>query len=123
MITGEVTSDREAIIRLSIRGPLEPRLDVDFVIDTGFTDYMTLPRGLVDRLGLPLRETANFTLADGSHAVMDLFRIDVLWDGTSRGALVAAAEGTPLVGMALLEGFHLAADMVRGGAVSITRIE
>lgn len=123
MIGGEVNADREAIIRVAIRGPDESELEADFVIDTGFTDYMTLPTNLITKLELPHRETANFTLADGSQATLNLYRLDVLWDGTWRGALAAAASGSPLIGMALLEGFHLAADIMRGGAVSITRID
>jgi len=36
MITGVVTADREAVIRLSVRGPTDQEHEVEAVIDTGF---------------------------------------------------------------------------------------
>jgi predicted aspartyl protease len=36
MITGVVTADREAVIRLTVRGPVGQEHEVEAVIDTGF---------------------------------------------------------------------------------------
>lgn len=36
MITGVVTADREAVMRLSVRGPTAQEHEIEAVIDTGF---------------------------------------------------------------------------------------
>ena len=44
MITGTVTSDREAVISLEVIGLDDGRQTVAAVIDTGFNGFLTLPR-------------------------------------------------------------------------------
>ena len=53
MITGVVNSNREAIIRLVVAGPRGQQQDIEAIIDTGFTGFLTLPPALVAALGLP----------------------------------------------------------------------
>ena len=53
MIEGVVNADYEAIIPLRIQGPDGRTRDIEAVVDTGFTDFLTLPPALVDELGLP----------------------------------------------------------------------
>jgi predicted aspartyl protease len=36
MITGAVTADREAVIRLAVRGPAGQQQQIEAVVDTGF---------------------------------------------------------------------------------------
>jgi predicted aspartyl protease len=43
MISGIVTADREAIVRLHLRGTSGLGVDVEAVLDTGFTEYLSLP--------------------------------------------------------------------------------
>ena len=52
MITGSVTAYREALIKLRLRGPKDLELEVDAVIDTGFTSALSLPQDLIDALDL-----------------------------------------------------------------------
>ena len=54
MIEGVVNAAYEAVIRLSLRGPLGQAREIDAVIDTGFNGFLTLPPVLVAELGLPL---------------------------------------------------------------------
>jgi clan AA aspartic protease len=119
MIIGEVTPDRQAMIRLLLRGPRGDEVEVEAVLDTGFTDFLTLPPTLIAKLQLPFRETSEFTLADGSIVQLDVFRATVLWAGQTRGVLVTAADGGPLVGMSLIYGNRLILDAVDGGQVTI----
>jgi predicted aspartyl protease len=46
MITGLVTVDREAIIRLVVRGPGDREFGIDTAIDTGFDRRLSLPSSL-----------------------------------------------------------------------------
>lgn len=92
------------------------------VIDTGFDGWLTLPAALVSELRLPRRGRERGVLADGSVTFFHLHDATVIWDGRPRAVFVAVAAGTPLVGMALLEGHELAVRVTGGGAVQITAL-
>jgi clan AA aspartic protease len=119
MISGTVTPYRTMSIRLRVIGSQSQEQEVEAIIDTGFTDYLTLPRALIRTLALPTRGSQRARLADGSVVHLDLFRATVLWDGQTRAVLVHAAETDPLVGMSLLYGSRFTAEVVDGGPVTI----
>jgi predicted aspartyl protease len=52
MIRGAVNARHEAIVRLRVRGPSGVELDVDAIVDSGFTSSLTLPAAMVTALGL-----------------------------------------------------------------------
>ena len=52
MIRGIVTLDRGPLVPLILRGPHGDQMDVNAVIDTGFTASLTIPPQLVATLGL-----------------------------------------------------------------------
>ena len=119
MISGVVTSNREAVIRVLVRGAHGQADQVEGVIDTGFTGFLTLPTGLIATLAPSFAGTTRAVLADGSEVSMDVFDTTVLWDNQERDIVVHAAEGAPLVGMALLSGYRVTLDVEDGGSVSI----
>ena len=119
MISGVVTSNREAVIRVLVRGTRGQEAQAEGVIDTGFTGFLTLPRGLIATLAPSFAGTTRAVLADGSEVSMDVFDTTVLWDNQERDIVVHAAEGAPLVGMALLSGYRVTLDVEDGGSVSI----
>jgi predicted aspartyl protease len=43
MIRGTVNASREAVVRLRLRGPTGVEAEIDAIIDTGFTETLTLP--------------------------------------------------------------------------------
>src|SRR5215510_1837215 len=104
MITGRVTAQREAVVRLVVLDMAQQPHDVDAVIDTGFNGFLTLPRVIVPTLQLPLVGNRRITLGDDSTVVLDLYLATVLWNTQLRGVLVLAAEGSPLMEMAMLYG-------------------
>jgi predicted aspartyl protease len=55
MITGVVTTSRQAVIRLTVRGPEGQEQEIETVIDTGFDGSLTLPPTLIVALGLVWR--------------------------------------------------------------------
>src|SRR6266498_4365140 len=122
MITGTVTTDREAIIRLTVRGPAGQEQRVEAVIDTGFDGWFSLPPALIAGLGLPWRRRGRAVLADGSASVFDIYEATVVWDRRQRRIPVDEADTTPLVGMALLEDYELNAQVRAGGKVTIKRL-
>ena len=72
MITGVVTEDRQAIIKLTVRGPAGQEQEIEAIIDTGF---------------------------DGDEA-----------------------DTAPLVGMSLLAGYEITAQVRPGGKVTIRQL-
>ena len=63
-----------------------------------------------------------FELANGETVNFDLFSAAVLWDGEVRQVVVCAADGGPLVGIAMLRGCHLGVDVEDGGRVEIFQL-
>lgn len=43
MITGQVSSKREAVISLTVSGSQGETREIEAVIDTGYSSYLTLP--------------------------------------------------------------------------------
>jgi clan AA aspartic protease len=119
MITGYITAQREAIVRLVVFDAARQPHDVDTVIDTGFNGFLTLPRAMVQMFQLPLVGNRRVTLGDGSTAVLDLYLAMVVWDMQPREVLVLEAEGGPLIGMAMLYGNRVMLYVVDNGDVFI----
>lgn len=119
MINGYVNSQREAVIVLTIQGANGLTADLEAVIDTGFTGYLTLSSAIIATLSLDELATSILTLADGSKIVSELYQATVVWDGQSRLIEVDTLETEVLVGMALMEGFDLKIRVAEGGAVTI----
>jgi len=120
VISGTVTSDREAVVRLEALGSNGQRQGIEAVIDTGFTGFLTLPAHMITALKLPLVGERQATLADGSQIVLDMYLAWVLWhEGQEREVLILQAEGGPLVGMELLYGNQVVMNGVDEGEVII----
>jgi predicted aspartyl protease len=89
------------------------------VIDTGFTDYLTVPPELLPVISWCFDEFVEVILADGSVSTVEAHKVTVLWDGAEREVAAFAMRGGPLVGMSMLQGSRVTLDVVDGGAVSI----
>ncbi|MDE0077720.1 MAG: hypothetical protein OXO50_09385 [Caldilineaceae bacterium] len=99
MIEGVVNAAYEPVVVLAVQGPSGQASEIEAIIDTGFTGFLTVPPALATELGLPLEGTSRATLADGSEVTFDVYDVAVLWDGRPRYVLADAADTTPLVGM------------------------
>lgn len=120
MIKGVVNPAFEAVIRIALSDQSGQSLEIEAVIDTGYTGFLTLPTSLVTQLGLTYRSHGQAVLADSSEVTFDIYDVTVLWDGRQRRIRVDATGDTPLVGMLLLEGYNLNMDIEQGGAVIIS---
>ena len=58
MIEGVVNAAREAVVTISVRGPDGQAREIEAVIDTGYSGFLTLPASLVEDLGLPFDSVA-----------------------------------------------------------------
>ena len=119
MIEGVVNAAREPVVTLTIQGPSGQSREIEAVIATGFTGFLTVTPALARELGLALEGTSRATLADGREVTFDVYDVAVLWEGHPRHVLADAVGTTPLVGMRLLARHSLDIELVDGGRVVI----
>ncbi len=119
MIQGVVNAAYEAVVTLHLLDSEGRTRDIEAVIDTGYSGFLTLPPGLVDELGLPFAYMGQAFLANDAVVDFDVHDITLLWDSQPRQIKADATGSTPLVGMALLERHDLNVEVVNGGSVVI----
>ena len=119
MIEGAVNAAYQPIVTLSLMGPKGEHREVDAVVDTGFNRFLTLPPSVVADLGLRKQASGELMLADGSRAKFDIFGVAVDWICGERCVEVHEADGLPLLGMALMDGYRLSVVVRTGGRVLI----
>jgi clan AA aspartic protease len=118
MTVGSVNASLEAVVRLTVQGT-RGQQEIEAVVDTGFSGYLTLPTPLIEALGLPPSGRGRAILADGSEVSFNVHEAEVMWHEPPRRVFVAVADTDPLVGMALLYGQELKVQVVDGGGVFI----
>ena len=119
MIEGVVNAAREAVVTLHLQEPAGRTRDIEAVVDTGYSGFLTLPTTLVDELGLPFAYMGQAILANDAQVDFDVHYVTVLWDGQPRDIEADATSSTPLVGMLLLDHHNLNIEVVDGGRVVI----
>ena len=119
MITGKIRDERVAIIEVEVIG-LNQRAKIEATLDTGFTDYLTLPEFLIDYLKLPRIGTRRAIIAHGRAVFLNLYLAKVIWHGKERDIEVLQTDKQPLIGMSLLRGSRIILDVVTNGDVKIT---
>jgi clan AA aspartic protease len=94
---------------------------VEAVVDTGAT-YTSLPRPLLEALGVMPHARASFVLADGRRVEREIARTWIRIDDRIEMTLVVLAEpgDPPLLGAYALEGLRLAADPVARRLVPVS---
>ena len=116
---GRVTSRREAVIELQVKGPRGRAQRVMAVIDTGFTEWLALPRERIAGLGLTVRGAQSIVLADGTEMTFPVYWATVRWHGARLPVPVLAIGSGALIGMGLLEGSRMTLDVAEDGPVRI----
>jgi predicted aspartyl protease len=119
MISGEVNAYREAIIPLRLRGPNGREVVLDGIIDTGFSEFLTLSPSTITDLELPYQDTSRVIPGDGRVQALHVYEATLVWGDQERVVLVHATDGGCLIGMALLYGHDLRIQVVDGGKVAI----
>jgi clan AA aspartic protease len=122
MITGRVSARLEATVGISVRSHRGTDRVIEAVVDTGFSGFLTLPPNLVAALGLRFHKRGEAVLGDGSTTVFDTYEAIVLWNGHPRRISIDEADTDPLLGMRLLYGHELSAQIVEDGEVSIREL-
>ena len=119
MIQGVVNAAYEAVVSLALRGAEGRPQDIDAVVDTGYTGFLTLPPQLVAELGLPFAYVGRAYLANDDQVEFNVHSVTLLWDGEPLDIEADATGSTPLVGMLLLDEHSLNIEVKSGGKVVI----
>lgn len=114
--------DNKAIVPVVFRLPAQPDFSLDFIIDTGFNGYLTLPPQAVSAMNLPLYSSTPARLADGSEALLAIHLATIIWDNVEKVVPILASGYKPLLGTALMAGYHLEVDFEDSGLVSLEKI-
>jgi clan AA aspartic protease len=120
VIQGKV-ADGRATIPVTFLLPEQPNFSIGFVIDTGFNEHLTLPQHAISAMNLPLYSTMQARLADGSTALLPIHLATILWDSEEKMIPILATGMKPLLGTALLQGFHVSIHFIEDGLVSIAK--
>jgi clan AA aspartic protease len=119
MVTGVVNAALEATLRIVVLDTRGQPSEIETVVDTGFSGFLTLPPPLIAALALPWLCRQLGVLADGQVHIFDVYNATIIWDGQPRTVEVEAVDAQPLLGMALLRGHDLRVQVVPGGPVCI----
>ena len=119
MIAGSVNTRGDLLVPIRVLDANGHVHRVEAVVDTGFNGYLALPSGLIEQLGVTATELVDMGLATDLVVTVESFEGIVLWRGERRSVEILEAEGTPLIGTALLWDSLLTAEMTDNGAVAI----
>src|SRR3954470_24898583 len=111
MISGRVNSRIEPVLTVAVHDVSGNRHSLEVTVDTGFNGCMTLPNTTIQQLGLKKSGDVQIILADGRAQACAVYRVIVDWDGIPVDIEVEAADFRPLIGTALLRGFHLSVEV------------
>jgi clan AA aspartic protease len=119
MMNGHV-ANLHALMPVLLRLSGQPDLTIEFVVDTGFTGFLTPPAPAVAALGLPFLEDTPANLANDQVGSLAVHVATIVGNGTEQIVRVVATGRRPLLGTALLDGSYLGVDFTDGGAVTIS---
>ena len=103
---------------LTLQGHIGP-INIEFILDTGFDGELSLPANILTQMQATFIKDETIMLADGSLSRRPVYRIEIEWDGQSRLTQVILLDNAPLMGIQLMDGKFLQAEMTDGGEVSL----
>jgi clan AA aspartic protease len=121
-VTGRV-QERRPLLTITFLLEQMPGISIEFVVDTGFTDFLTLPEESITAMKLSFSHRAYGTLADGNPIEFDVYAATILWDNEELTVPVVATGKRPLLGTSLLEQYALKVEFIEQGKVSVEKIE
>jgi clan AA aspartic protease len=121
MIYGRLAGGK-ATVPVIFRLPEQPDFSLDFVIDTGFNGYLTLPPQALNAMNFTPRANTPARLADGSQVLLSIHLATIVWDNVEKIVPILASGNKPLLGTAMMKGYHLEIDFEDNGLVSLEQI-
>ena len=111
-----------AVTVANIREP-DRLINLEFLVDTGFTGYLTLPPDRISQIDLPKLGESQVVLADGVQNRIEAYAGLVSWLGENRRVPIIELDSEPLLGMAFVWGNRLTVEGWEGGIVVIENVD
>jgi clan AA aspartic protease len=111
---------RNRFLRLAVTltGPAGV-VEVEFVVDTGFEGELSVPPNLARQIASEPSGLRSLAMADSSVVRRPYHEATIEWNGIQRLTEVLVLDGRPLLGVELLDGCLLQAEMTEGGELLI----
>ena len=117
-MTGTVAPSLEVVFPVVVRRADGVEVEIGGVLDTGFDGELGLPAELLASLAdVPVFRQKS-ALADGTLVVLDVYEVDVLWNGAWT-TTYAQPLGSSLIGLGLCEGLSLSVRFVTGETATL----
>lgn len=98
-------------------------LEVEALMDSGFSGEIALPMSVVEDLELEYAQGRIVVLADGCYHQIETFKGSVFFADEWHDVIVYSTGGNPAVGMRLLRGAKISFETVPEGSINWERIE
>ena len=116
---GTVTDYSVAIVEIELRGRYGSRRTVPAIVDTGFSEALTLPLTLLLDLGLYKSGEDRLRLATGQMQLIDVYRGALAVIDGNEVPVEVHRSAIVLLGMKLMQGRCLTIDITPGGEVTL----
>ncbi len=107
MLTATVDENLSIWLYVKFIGDNGIEMDIPLLFDTGFSEWISLPRSFLDALGFSESTSQDVTLGDGQQIETPIHKGRILWEGQEREAPIHNLDGDPLLGMQQLEGYRI----------------
>lgn len=97
-------------------------MDIPLLFDTGFSEWISLPRDFLDALGFPEYTSQDVTLGDGQQIDTPIYKGRILWDGQEQEVPIHNLEGDPLLGMQQLADYLITIPARVGETVTFVQM-
>jgi clan AA aspartic protease len=105
-LISSIVRNGRATVNILFRLLNQPDFSIEFVIDTGFTEFLSLPPAAVTLLGFPFVYDTYANLADNSNVILPVdHQATIIWNGEEREVNVLATGRLPLLGTAIRYSF------------------
>ena len=104
---------------LDIAGPKGDQEHVTALVDTGFTEWLTLPPETIEQLGLNRVSEETLTFGNLTRQAIDVYEVHIFWISEWFTVLAHELPGEPAIGMELLRGHRLEFDALRDADVDV----
>ena len=117
-MTGHIENNH-ALLPITFRTSARGDVVAPFIVDTGYTGFLTLPPRHIAALGLVRVDDTYIKLADGSRSKLDIYQGVIVWHGEELEVYVLEMDSDSLLGAGLMQECRVTVEFTEGGLVTV----